>query len=233
MPIKNKTKLTYIIILIMLSMVYYIYQKFNDSKKHFVINKISIEESRLINSDKGKIFEISSNYLKKKSFFTMDINYLREKIEKIDWIKNVNIRRSYPDEVKIYVEEHIPVAIWNNDYYLDEFGKIFSANNINSDLPLIISRSSRNNIIFKYFTLLTKSILDNKIDEKIIKIQENEIRSLSVFFLSGLKVEFGSSNITDKINIFFKAYKTLNSSDLKKIRYIDMRYSNGFSVGWK
>jgi len=233
MLIKNKIKFTYIIILIMLTMVYYIYQKFNDSKIHFVINKISIEESRLINSDKGKIFEISNNYLKKKSFFTMDINYLREKIEKIDWVKNVTIRRSYPDEVKIYIEEHIPVAIWNNDYYLDEFGKIFSANNINSDLPLIVSRSNRNNIIFKYFTLLSKSILDNKIDEKIIKIQENEIRSLSVFFLSGIKVEFGSSNITDKINIFFKAYKTLNSSDLKKIRYIDMRYSNGFSVGWK
>ena len=233
MLIKNKIKFTYIIILIMLSMVYYIYQKFNDSKIYFVINKISIEESRLINSDKGKIFEISNNYLKKKSFFTMDINYLREKIEKIDWVKNVTIRRSYPDEVKIYIEEHIPVAIWNNDYYLDEFGKIFSANNINSDLPLIVSRSNRNNIIFKYFTLLSKSILDNKIDEKIIKIQENEIRSLSVFFLSGIKVEFGSSNITDKINIFFKAYKTLNSSDLKKIRYIDMRYSNGFSVGWK
>ena len=133
--------------------------------------------------------------------------------------KNVTIRRSYPDEVKIYIEEHIPVAIWNNDYYLDEFGKIFSANNINSDLPLIVSRSNRNNIIFKYFTLLSKSILDNKIDEKIIKIQENEIRSLSVFFLSGIKVEFGSSNITDKINIFFKAYKTLNSSDLKNKVY--------------
>ena len=233
MLIKNKIKFTYIIILIMLSMVYYIYQKFNDSKIYFVINKISIEESRLINSDKGKIFEISNNYLKKKSFFTMDINYLREKIEKIDWVKNVIIRRSYPDEVKIYIEEHIPVAIWNNDYYLDEFGKMFSANNINSDLPLIVSRSNRNNIIFKYFTLLSKSILDNEIDDKVIKIQENEIRSLSVFFSSGIKVEFGSSNITDKINIFFKAYKTLNSSDLKKIRYIDMRYSNGFSVGWK
>ena len=233
MLIKNKIKLTYIIIIIILAMTYYIYQKFNDSKIYFVINKISIEESRLINSDKGKIFEISNNYLKKKSFFTMDINYLREKIEKIDWVKNVIIRRSYPDEVKIYIEEHIPVAIWNNDYYLDEFGKIFSANNINSDLPLIASRSNRNNIIFKYFTLLSKSILDNEIDDKVIKIQENEIRSLSVFFSSGIKVEFGSSNITDKINIFFKAYKTLNSSDLKKIRYIDMRYSNGFSVGWK
>ena len=125
MFIKNKTKLTYIIIIIMSVMIYYIYQKFHDSKIYFPINKISIEESRLINSDKGKIFGISKNYLKKKSFFTMDINYLREKIEKIDWVKNVTIRRSYPDEVKIYIEEHIPVAIWNNDYYLDEFGKIF------------------------------------------------------------------------------------------------------------
>ena len=233
MFIKNKTKLTYIIIIIMSVMIYYIYQKFHDSKIYFPINKISIEESRLINSDKGKIFGISKNYLKKKSFFTMDINHLRKEIEKIDWVKNVTIRRSYPDEVKIYIEEHIPIAIWNDDYYLDEFGKIFSANKIDSDLPLITSVTNRNNIIFKYFILLSKSISDNKINEKIIKIQENEIRSLSAHLLSGIKVKFGSSNITEKINIFFKAYKTLNSSDLKKIRYIDMRYSNGFSIGWK
>ncbi len=217
----------------MLTMIYYAYEKFNDAKIYFPINKITIKESKLINSDKSKIFDVSKNYLKKKSFFTMDINYLRKKVENIDWVKNVTIRRSYPDEVKIFVEEHIPTAIWNNDYYLDEFGNIFSANKINSDLPLIVSKSNRNNIIFKYFTLFSKSISDNKIDEKIIKIKENEIRSLSVYLLSGIKVEFGSSNIIERINIFFNAYKTLNSSDLKKIRYIDMRYSNGFSIGWK
>ena len=60
-----------------------------------------------------------------------------------------------------------------------------------------------------------------------------DIRSLSISLLSGITIIVGSRDIKKKINIFFKAYKTLNSSDLKKIRYIDMRYSNGFAIGWK
>ena len=51
--------------------------------------------------------------------------------------------------------------------------------------------------------------------------------------MSNITITLGSKNIKEKISIFFKAYKTLNSSDLKKIRYIDMRYSNGFAIGWK
>ena len=70
-------------------------------------------------------------------------------------------------------------------------------------------------------------------NEKILQIKENEIRSLTVLLASNVAIKFGSQNIKERIAIFFKAYKTLNSSDLKKIRYIDMRYSNGFSIGWK
>ena len=46
-------------------------------------------------------------------------------------------------------------------------------------------------------------------------------------------IKFGSKDIKDKIHTFIKLYKTLNSSDLEKIGYIDMRYANGFSIGWK
>jgi cell division septal protein FtsQ len=68
----------------------------------------------------------------------------------------------------------------------------------------------------------------------IVEISENNIRSLSVLLSSGITIRFGSKNINDKMKIFFKSYKKiLNTSDLKKIRYIDMRYSNGFSIGWK
>jgi cell division septal protein FtsQ len=76
--------------------------------------------------------------------------------------------------------------------------------------------------------------MKSNIDEKIIKIEENDIQSLSITLSSNIVIRLGSNDIKEKINMFFKVYKSLNSSDdLKKIMYIDMRYSNGFSVGWK
>ena len=124
--------------------------------------------------------------------------------------------------------------LWsNNDFYISKNGYIFSANKIEKKLPKISSFTNRNIIIFEYFSLISDGILKNKINEKILHIKENEIRSLTLILASNIAIKFGSQNIKERIAIFFKAYKTLNSSDLKKIRYIDMRYSNGFSIGWK
>ena len=161
------------------------------------------------------------------------MDYLKNSIEKVDWDRNANIRRSYPNKVIIFIEEYKPVAVWNNDFYISENGNIFSANKIEKKLPKLSSFANRNIIIFEYFSLRSDGILNNKINEKIYQIKEDEIRSLTVSFASNIAVKFGSQNIKERIDIFLKVYKTLNSSDLKKIRYIDMRYSNGFSIGWK
>ena len=62
-----------------------------------------------------------------------------------------------------------------------------------------------------------------------MEIHENKIRSVKILLNSRISIELGSNNVSEKIEMFFKVYKT-KSRDLKKIRYIDMRYSNGFSI---
>ena len=211
---------------------FYIYNKIDDKIIYFPIKTISIE-SNIKNSKKIDIFETSKKYLSSKSFFNFKINTLKEEIEKIEWIRSANIRRSYPNEVKIFIEEHIPIVIWNEKSYLNELGEIFFIKEIKKDLPRLKSSDDRNLIMFGYFSLFYKYLLKNQISDKIDRIEENDIRSLSVFLSSGIIIRFGSKNVKDKLITFFKVYKTLNARDLNKIRYIDMRYSNGFSIGWK
>ena len=209
------------IIIIIFAIALIINHKINDTKIYFPINYITIGQKTL-NVNESDIFRIAENYLKNKSFFNINMDYLKNAIEKVDWVRNVNIRRSYPNKVIIFLEEYKPVALWNNNFYISDNGEIFSANKIKKKLPNISSFTNRNIIIFEYFSLISDGILNNKIDEKIYQIKENEIRSLTVLFASNIAVKFGSKNIKERIDIFFKAYKTLNSSDLKKIRYIDM-----------
>ena len=86
----KKIILIFLIIVSSLVIIYIINEKINDKKIYFPIKIISIE-SKLINSSKESIFKTAKNYLKTKSFFTMDINYLKEEIEKIDWVSIANI----------------------------------------------------------------------------------------------------------------------------------------------
>ena len=213
---------------------FYIKNLSSNNKIYFPITIISVEKKNIINSSEKTIYDVAKKYLHLKSFFNVDIDHLQNKIENIEWIKSVIIRRSYPNEIKIYIKEHSPIAIWNEKDYLNKSGDVFTANEINKKLPILISKNNRNKIMFEYFSVFYKGLENHNIGEEIIKIEENDIQSLTVTLSSNIFIRFGSNDIKEKINMFFQVYKSLNSSDdLKKIMYIDMRYSNGFSVGWK
>jgi cell division septal protein FtsQ len=230
MQLKNKT--FFILLISILAVVYLNIKNTNDRKIYFPIKNVSIE-SKIINVSEYDVFEKSKNYLDSKSFFNFKINILKKEIEKVPWVKSADIRRVYPGKIKIYIEEHTPIAIWNNKSYVNDVGDIFLTQEIKKNLPVIISNQSGNKIMFLYFSLLLKYISDYNFDIEIKKIEENDIRSLSAHLSSGIIVKFGSKDIRNKIHAFVKIYNTLNSSDLEKIGYIDMRYSNGFSIGWK
>ena len=229
-----KKKLLILFLFILLVGILYIYNDKNNKKIYFPIVEININSAEIKNSNEEKIREYSEKYLINKSWFNFDINILKRELEKIEWVNTVGVRRVFPGEVKLSIEEHLPLVIWNNKYYMNSDGEIFFVKNISKKLPRLNSKNDRSETLFKYYSFFSNNLLTNKISDKIIEINENDIRSLSILLSSGISVRLGSKNINDKMNIFFKSYKKiLKTSDLNKIRYIDMRYSNGFSIGWK
>ena len=226
-----KKKIFFILLAIILAGIYLNTKNTSVGKIYFPIKNISIE-SKIINVNEDDVLEKSKSYYS-KSFFNFKINILKKEIETVSWVKSADIRRVYPNEIKIYITEHVPIAIWNNKSYMSNLGDIFFIHDIKKNLPMINSNESRNKIMHMYFLLLLKHMSDYNVDIEVKKIEENDIRSLSAHLSSGIIVKFGSKDVSDKIHTFIKVYKILNTSDLEKIRYIDMRYSNGFSIGWK
>lgn len=227
-------KILYIaIILASLILIFLLNNKINDNKIYFPIKKIVLV-SQITYADKEKIHEKSKKYLSGKSFFNLKIIDLKKEIENVDWVRLADVKRVYPDQVQIHIIEHVPVAIWNDEMYLNSFGNIFFASSIDIKLPKIYSVHERSNAVFKYFIKFSKNLLKNNIYHNIIEIEENRRRSLTIKLSSNIIIYLGQDDINNKIDTFFKVYNSLNSSvDLTKIRYIDMRYSNGFAVGWK
>ena len=225
MILKKKYIISFIILLIIIIII-----KTNNSEIFYFPIK-NVTSSELINVNKDDISK-AVKYLYSKSFFDVDLNYLKNKLEKIEWVRKINVRRSYPNEIIIDIEEHSPILIWNNKMYINKYGEKFKVSKIDKNIPILISDESRIHKVFTYFKLFNEKLSSRKLDFKITKIMENEIRSLTISLSSGINIQLGSKDVNNKIPLFFEIYKSLNTRDLNKIRYIDMRYSNGFSVGW-
>ena len=67
------------------------------------------------------------------NFFFIDLNDTRQLIETAPWVRHARVQRVWPNALTIYVEEHQPLALWNEDQMINTWGEAFSA--YAGDLP--------------------------------------------------------------------------------------------------
>lgn len=61
------------------------------------------------------------------TFFTMDLDATRRAIGAVPWVRSVGVRRQWPHRLEIAIEEHQPLARWNDTGLVNAGGETFSA----------------------------------------------------------------------------------------------------------
>lgn len=62
------------------------------------------------------------------NFFTVDLNAVRESFEAVPWVRRAQVRRIWPNTLRVGIEEHQPLAIWNDGRLVNRHGELFVAN---------------------------------------------------------------------------------------------------------
>src|SRR5271154_6437081 len=65
------------------------------------------------------------------NFFTMDLARTRAAFEQVPWVRHAVVRRVWPNQLVVSLEEHQPVALWEGDESSDKMvnshGEVFEA----------------------------------------------------------------------------------------------------------
>lgn len=65
------------------------------------------------------------------NFFTLDLDAARHAFESVPWVRQAQVRREFPNRLKVLLQEHHPVAFWGAEgesRLLDDSGDVFEAN---------------------------------------------------------------------------------------------------------
>jgi len=62
------------------------------------------------------------------TFFTMDLDAARASLSRVPWVRAVALRRQWPRRLEIEVDEHEPLARWNDSALVSARGEVFTAN---------------------------------------------------------------------------------------------------------
>lgn len=177
------------------------------------------------------------------AFVTQDVNLIQEKIEQLPWIRQVSVRKQWPDTLKIHLIEYVPIALWNDELLISTTGAIFQAPNfqeINKKysndtvwIPVLSGPEDKAQYILDNYLIFREILESNTLQIRSMKM--DLACSLQLIVTGNIYLKLGRENCIERLCFFIKIYPDLLQKMQKKIKYIDyidLRYRSGFAIKW-
>ena len=169
------------------------------------------------------------------NYFKVDVNQVQQTISELPWVYSVSVRKQWPNELKIYVVDQAPVASWNGDFFINEFGSAFQADasRVDHELPAFFGPEGSELTALENFKSLNK-LLEYRalaIDELVL----TERYSWQLTLNDGVQINLGREERVKRVQRFMDIYPQIKQEQKQQqvIDYIDLRYDTGVAVGWK
>jgi cell division protein FtsQ len=162
------------------------------------------------------------------NFFTLDLERARAGFEKLPWVRNVNVRRQWPDRLEVTLEEHVPLGRWGNAALVNTYGEPFAAA-YDGRLPLFVGPPGSAKEIAIQYGYFQRSL--GAIGLAPVQVQVSARRAWQVRLASGITLELGRENIEARLDRFISVYDRTVGRLQRRLTYVDLRYPNGFAVG--
>ena len=161
------------------------------------------------------------------NFFTVDIERLRSELEKLPWVRGVQIRREFPDRLSVEIEEHQALAYWNEEELVNKQGEVFSADS-DADMPSFVGQTGDASLVTQQFAQYSTQLA--QVGLHIKKLVESPRHAWQLKLDNGMVVELGSEQMQQRLGKFVAVYPYGLASMQGEVKTVDMRYRNGFAV---
>lgn len=166
-------------------------------------------------------------------FLSVRLDRIRAEIEQLDWVDSVSVRRVWPDHLHIEVVEQKPAARWGDRGLLNTRGELFvdAARHELTELPRLAGPANEVQRVAAQYMALRKPLIEAGLGLSAVTLSERG--AWRVVLGNGIEVKLGRQQTDDRVARFIDVAAPVVARHESRIRYVDMRYSNGFSIGWK
>ncbi|MBT0726196.1 cell division protein FtsQ [Rosenbergiella australiborealis] len=171
------------------------------------------------------------------TFMSQNVDIIQQQLERLPWIKQVSVRKQWPDELKIHLVEYVPVARWNDQHVVDASGTSFTlpfhSGAPKQDMPLLYGPEGSENEVMATFYQMADKLRTIHLTLKATAMTARH--SWQLITSDGMRIELGRGDDEKRLKRFITLYPELvkqAQADNKTISYVDLRYDSGAAVGW-
>ena len=173
----------------------------------------------------------------KGNFFTTNLDAVRQVFEAVPWVRRATVRREWPDQLIVTLEEHEALGTWGEDgRLLSTKGDVFTANlaeaDEEQDLPELSGPEGSEKEVLARFAELRAWFAPLRLAPE--KLSLSSRYAWTVKLDNGMSVALGreqdKTTLKKRVDRLVNIYPQLAALLPDGIQAVDMRYPNGLAL---
>ena len=179
----------------------------------------------------------------KGNFFTVNLKAAQEAFEQVPWVREAQVRREYPNSLRVLLKEHVAEAFWGPDTgtgLVDNTGKVFEANLGELDregLPRLQGPEGSAQRMLQMYRLLNPALepLDVTLDGLVLDARGSwqlRLDNDAVIEAGG----GGTEDVLQRVQRFVRTLPQITSQykrTAEALESADLRYDDGYALRLK
>lgn len=174
-------------------------------------------------------------------FVSIRLDEIKQVVESIDWVDRARIERRWPNGVRVEITEQIPGARWGESGLLNSRGELFlkETRYVPAELPQLNGPEGTESQVARLYLdtyprlagvglRLARVTLDARGSWELVVTNRQGATNSS----DSVTVRLGRQDVNERLERFIAAASPLIATRGEEMNYVDLRYSNGFAVGW-
>lgn len=175
------------------------------------------------------------------NFFSVNLDAVRGSLEKLPWVRHAEVRRRWPARLEVRIEEHKPVARWDEgkgagrNELVNSFGEVFAASLPHKEaasLPQMYGPQGTSQEVLKRYAEFVETLAPVAL--KPVQVTLSPRLAWQIRLADGMVMELGreqqKSPVSVRLSRFVEVYPAAVANRPERPAAVDLRYPNGFAM---
>jgi cell division protein FtsQ len=168
-----------------------------------------------------------------EGLLSVDLAAVRRAIHTLPWVDAVSVQRAWPRGLDVLVIEQSAAARWGERGLLNTRGELFATDerHIPPELAQLEGPPGKQSLVAQRYLATEGRLMQAGLRLTAMRL---DARGAWEFDLAnGVTVRLGRRQVDERFEKFMSTALKLVTQRGEDIAYVDMRYTNGFAIGWR